>query len=297
MILACVTRAECVSSQGGVSLVDGVLSGAPQVDIYNYSGSSSTYVTTWTRPDWAAVVYIWCIGGGGGGTGGGKNTSTLVTGGSGGSSAAPSDGWFLASGLPTTLTVSIGKGSTGGAGATVSNTSGSAAGSRNDSYVGQSGCSADPRSGTAYMCNVLSYGAAAVTFTWSGQTSSVSSCTGLSHNAPGVGGAGGGIASGVANDGSDGTSGCFSPLSLGAKGTVAGVPTGYAGASYLTGLRVGGGGGGGAASVISGVNGSKGGDGGVPGGGGGGGGSGLNDTNNGGVGGAGGNGQCVFVSF
>lgn len=304
-IIATASRAFAFAGGGGFKVEDGVVSGTPQVDVYNYSGSSSTYTTTWTKPYWATVVYMWCIGGGGGGQGGNKGSSTSTATSIGGASAVPMDGWFMASNLPGSLTVVIGKGSTGGNGATTDNGTGSSGGGRRDSSIGESGCFDITTNSSRTPCLIYSYGANVATIYWTGvaggtpQQGGVANqaCLGLASYSPGAGAGGGGITTGAASDGFRGSDGCRSPESGGSGGVVTGPINGSAGSSYTSGMRVGGGGGGGAASITAGVSGGTGGAGGTPGGGGGGGGAGLNGTSNGGNGGAGGDGACVIVSF
>lgn len=287
-----------VSASGGLSLSDGTLSGVgPQVDVYNYSGSSSTYTTTWTKPSWATTVHIWCVGGGQGGQGGNKGPSSITNNSAAGSSASIAEGFYDASALPSSLTVSIGKGASGGSGATADNSSGSLSGAVNASSVGTADC-------TSTTCLVWASGGYLSTAMWLGVNggSSISpgtaqTCTLYASYAPGVGAPGGGIIAGLEAGNIAGASGCMSPSSGGSGGTVGSNRNGGNGTSYTSGRRVGGGGGCGMASVSLGVSGGNGGNGGSPGGGGGGGGAGLNATSNGGAGGAGGNGICVIVSY
>lgn len=309
LVLACViataSRGFAFDGGGGFKVEDGEVSGGPQVDVIAYSGSSTTYTTTWTRPAWATVVHLWCIGGGGGGQGGNKATSSLTNTSNGGASAAPAEGWFRASDLPSSLTVVIGKGATGGSGATTDNGTGGSGGARNDSRVGVSGCVPQAAISSQTSCLVYSYGANASSQYWTGVAGGTpqqsgsrnQTCLGLAAQAPGAGGGGGGILASTATDGYAGSDGCRSPGSGASGGTMAGTRTGSAGASYTSGRRVGGGGGGGATSMTAGVAGGNGGAGGTPGGGGGGGGGGLNGTSNGGTGGAGGDGICVITSY
>jgi hypothetical protein len=305
LLILAPSQASAFDSGGGFKIEDGIISGGPQVDVVNYSGSSATYTTTWTKPSWATTVHIWCVGGGGGGQGGNKGTLSLTNTSTGGASASPSEGWFRASDLPSTVTVVIGKGATGGNGATADNGTGGSPGGRNDSRAGPSGCVPQAAISSQTSCLVYSYGANASALTWAGVAggtpmqsgSQHQTCLGLAANAPGAGGGGGGIITSTATDGYGGSDGCRSPGSGGSGGTVAGTRAGSPGTSYTSGRRVGGGGGGGAASMTAGVTGGTGGAGGSPGGGGGGGGGGLNTTSNGGAGGAGGNGACVFITY
>jgi hypothetical protein len=298
IVLASTRCAYSFDGGGGFKVEDGLVSGKAQVDVVSYSGSSSTYTTTWTKPSWATIVHIWCVGGGAGGQGGSKGTSSLTNGGTGGASASPHEGWFRASELPSSLTVVVAKGATGGNGATTNTSTGSVSGARADSRVGSSGCVPIASSSAQTECLVYSYGSNAAALYWTGNAggnpSVTMTCTGLASYSPGGGAGGGGIITGVATSGYTGADGCQSPGSGGSGASTPGG-NGSAGASYSR--RVGGGGGSGGASITLGTNGGIGGAGGTPGGGGGGGGAGLNDTTNGGRGGDGGNGACVFVSF
>lgn len=289
----------------GFKIQDGFITGDAQIDVIDYSGASTTYITTWTKPAWATMVHIWCVGGGGGGRGGNKGNSLFTTTSTGGASSGPDERTFRASELPATLTVVIGKGSTGGSGATSNDGTGGGPGAAQHSRVGVANCSVNPTVSSQTPCLVFSWGAASGSSSWTGVSGGTplqsgvqnQTCTGLASNSPGAGGGGGGIATASATSGYAGSDGCRSPGSGGSGGLASGGLTGSNGQSYSSGRRVGGGAGGGAASVTAGVNGGTGGVGGTPGGGGGGGGAGLNDTNNGGTGGAGGNGQCVFISY
>ena len=81
-----------------------------KVDIYT-SGSGN-----WTKPSWATLIRVVCIGGGGGGGGGGSGASTTaISGGGGGGGASLNETWFLASDLGSTEPYAVGVGGSAGA--------------------------------------------------------------------------------------------------------------------------------------------------------------------------------------
>ena len=71
------------------------------VDVQIFTVASSP--GNWTKPSWAKVVRVVCIGGGGGGGGGDTAASGVIArGGGGGGGASRSEVWYDADDLGTT---------------------------------------------------------------------------------------------------------------------------------------------------------------------------------------------------
>lgn len=90
----------------------------PSGAVVNISEFTATGV--WTKPNGVNAVYVWILGGGVGGTGGGRSTTagTAVTSQVGAPGGGQNSKIFPASILPSTVTVTIGAGGTGGIGYT-----------------------------------------------------------------------------------------------------------------------------------------------------------------------------------
>lgn len=93
------------------------------IDMFNLSNpylntqvftAATTQWQTWTKPDKAKMVYIFCLGGGGGGGGGRTAAINSSTGGGGGASSAITVALYQASLLPDTLYLQVGIGGDGG---------------------------------------------------------------------------------------------------------------------------------------------------------------------------------------
>lgn len=216
---------------------------------------------TWTKPsgtDSGSLVYVQMWGGGGGG-GGRANNGGGTSGGGGGGGGAYIEGWFLASALGSTVSVTVG---TGGAGSTVGAVGGNSVFSNLTAYGGGGGNGHNQDTGRAAGGG--------------GGTTSVGSVGGAT-----TGGAGGGLLGGAGGVG--GSSGADS-------GFGGGGGCGQAGGAITGGNSIygGGGGGGGGEQTIDGESGGSSNYGGGGGGGGGqAGGAGGTSKVGGGTGGAG----------
>jgi hypothetical protein len=94
------------------------------IDMFNLSDpylntqvftAGTTQWQTWTKPDKANMIYIFCIGGAGGGGGGRTSASNSGCGGGGGASSGITVGVYQAILLPDTLYLQVGIGGQGGA--------------------------------------------------------------------------------------------------------------------------------------------------------------------------------------
>jgi hypothetical protein len=238
---------------------------------------------TWTKPAGATLVLVRLLGGGGGGASGQAVSGTNpLTGGGGGAGAALYEAYIEASGLTSTVTVTVGAGGAGGAGGLV-NTGPGSVGSRTTfgSYA--------ITDQAAYGYNMFSlspdaFGGVAERGAGNGGGGGGGGVGGAGLNAfaiyaGGGGGGGGGWTSSIGwRSGGAGGGNIVRGTSGGAAGTSAGASGSAGGAAS---------GGGGGASASSGVGGA-GGAGSYPSGGGGGGGSSRTGTiAAGGTGGAG----------
>ncbi|WP_237154981.1 DUF2793 domain-containing protein [Oryzibacter oryziterrae] len=278
-----------------------------QVDIVTSSGS-------WTKPDWARMVTIVCIGGGGGGASGRRGAAASARyGGGGGGGGGVASVQFPADELAASLSCTIGAGGSGASAVAVDNTNGNSGGAAGSTSVSSSGIEIVKAGGgwgaIGGTTSAGSGGAGGYGDSGGGNSGGAgSSNPGLgnttsnsgANNAAGSGG-GGGFLSAADATASGGIGGMGSRV-LGASGTAAGGAAGAvsaaggAGAAKLVPRGMGGGGGGGgsgnAAATTAGGNGGAGG---IPGGGGGGGGASTNGMASG-AGGVGGRGEVWFIS-
>ena len=243
---------------------------------------------TWTKPTGAKVVEVFCIGGGGGG---GKGTSgaegTLRHGGGGGGAGGAVIGQFDATGLTSTVSVTVG---TGGAGATTDGAFAAGGNGGNSSF----GSYVQAGGGNGGSCGSGFLGAGG----GAAGASSLVAAGGASGNFSGVGfqppgsnghmGSGaGGAARNAANTTSPALAGGNS--SAGAGGTGGGAASVGGNGANGSGTNGGAGGGGGGIGQV-------GGNGGTNGGGGGGGGAAIAPAASG-NGGNGGNGIVIVITY
>lgn len=257
--------------------------------------------TTWTKPSYGSMTYIYVIGGGGGGGSGRRGNS--ASGGGGGSGGGVSFFTVPTSVLNATETVTVGAGGSGGAAQTTNSTNGNSGSPGGASIFKHGGLNwiVGPAGGGGAGGNAASgSGASAV-----GQCDFLSATggngsttTGGTSGTPvaggtGAGGGGGGTASGSTSNGGTAiiartgtsTAGGVAPGGAGTIGTLA----------FLPGYAPGGGGSGGASAGDGVTAGGAGGKGGLYGGGGGGGG-GSADGANSGAGGDGENGLVLVIT-
>lgn len=270
----------------------------PLAGFANYQEFTSN--GTWTKPTGVANVYVECInGGGGGGSGRRGATSTLRCGGHGGLGGVTSSGMFLASSLPSSVSVTVGLGGAGGAAVTVDSTNGSSgvAGGKSSfgSYLGAATPAFQSAGGSATLNydnyimspfssisgpNGLGQDGTQFIFTYS-------SPGGSNRDTPGGGGGGAGITDLNTSAYAGGLGGLGFPMKKALLTQAAGGAAG--GAVGSNGSTAGDGGGGGSSNPTG--AGFAGGNGAFPGGGGGGGGASLNGFASG----AGGNGANGVV--
>jgi hypothetical protein len=272
---------------------------APIFDVFTSSG-------TWTLPPLVKHVRVLCIGGGGGGGSGRRGAAASArAGGMGGVAGNVNMGFFRASLLAATVSVTVGAGGPGGAAVTADSTngnSGSAGGASGFSTL-ISATAVAGTGGTNAASTQANSNAALSTFI-SPSAQGANSITAASA-APGTstgptsGGCGGGItAADAALDGSASAAASrlanpnVSAATAGTGGAAGGVGSDEASATEPYCGGSGGGGGGGSTAAAAGAGGA----GGNPGGGGGGGGASVNG-NNSGAGGAGGRGEVRITSY
>lgn len=278
-------------------------SSTTKVDVFTSSG-------TYTKPANALSVYAVILGGGGGGGSGRRGASTsLRTGGGGGGGGAYSRGFWPASIVGATETVTVGAGGVGGARRTADDTSGAVGVAGGASLFGVLLRAGGGGGGAAGNNSGAASGGSASSGEIIGPSGTGSSGTGGSASAGGAmitfaaasGASGGGIttADAAGNGGIGGAAGAsVLPTSLvgGTAGNNSSTAAG-AGTSAAANDPRGGAGGGGGGGRNSGTPGD-GAAGGLYGGGGGGGGAGLNGTTDSGEGGVGGDGiVIVFTSI
>lgn len=117
-------------------------SGATFPDVQTFTANG-----TWNKPTGVTVVQVTCTGGGGGGGGGTASYASSRIGGSGGGGGARIERVFPASGLASTVAVTIGAGGAGGAGRTSPGVTVATAGGASSfgtylyAYGGGAGCS------------------------------------------------------------------------------------------------------------------------------------------------------------
>lgn len=270
-----------------------------QVQIDTYTGSG-----TYTKPSWAKKVEVYLVGAGGGGGSGASLTQTSARfGGGGGASGGISWNTFDASQLPnspTTVSVTIGAGGTGGAARTNGNGNNGVAGGSSTfgdylqapgGALGQGGTNTGGSAGTATAIFVTSNQVAGTNGGQGGNQSGGNDATSSRASTTG-GGGGGGMNANATTGGAGGRGG---GISSGFRTAINGANAGTNATSVVEfmGINVGlGGGGGGAATT----GGTAGGNASGYGGGGGGGGS-SNDTAASGKGGNGSGGYCIVVSI
>jgi len=256
----------------------------------------------------AKSIEVICIGGGGGGGGGRKGaTATLRCGGGGGSAGAVSLGFFSISALgnPSSITVTVGAGGTGGGIQTTNSTNGNPGTAGGESSLsvtgtkfivaagGNLGAGGTPTNGTAGAAQ--SIGDFASLAAGAGANASNATVpTSSSNKCGGGGGGGGGISAANARTFSAQGAAGYHQLLAGGVGGGAGV-AGSPGTAPTLDQLTGGGGGGGGSQDAGGAGG--GGGAGARGAGGGGGGAGLDGVSNGGGGGAGGGGFIRIIAY
>lgn len=285
-----------------------------QIDVFSTPGSA-----TWNKNANAKHVLAFGWGGGGGGGSGARNATTgSRSGGSGGAGGAFAFGQWVASYVPSSVTVGVGAGGVGGAAVTTDATAGNGAAGATSSTFGAllnmgrggagaggltSGSPSGSTAGTGFP-NVTLYAGVA-----GGAGATTTGTNGTTPSTGGIGGTGGGGGAGAAassttaaaggNGGSHtgataGTSGSSTAVSGGTGGTAGGTAA-TAGATAGTTSTIGATGGGGgyyrtAEAGGAGANGAQ------PGGGGGGGGASDNGFASG-AGGDGGDGLVIVIQW
>lgn len=281
-----------------ISPSDADIAAPSKVTIYTSSG-------THTKDPLAKTVDITCIGGGGGGGGGARQATTIARyGGGGGAGGGLTRNTLQASGLASTLSVTVGAAGSAGAAATTNTSNGGNGGTGGDTRVQSSGSNicyafgggngnggstggggSGAGGGNGNSQVVGQNGAAGAT----GDGNSANSYTIIVGGGGGGGGASASSTTGANGGRSGGQDSVNGGSSAGSRNGSAGIPTfGSASLTYPAGQ------GGGGGAYLTGNTGGTGGVGGAYGGGGGGGGASDNGFNSG-AGGAGGAGLVVIV--
>lgn len=296
-----VVNAAVVNNTNSIAALSSTVAGlTANIQVFTVDG-------TWTKPAGAKYVSVTCIGGGGAG-GSGRRGAALSTrsGGGGGSAGVLSEKSFRASDLAGTVAVTVPTAAIGGTAIAVDATNGNAGAAGGAVSFGALVYAAGGLGGAGGTSATAAGGAAVATAMWpsvagatsNGATNPTGTAPTQVSNAPGSGGAGGGITSGNAQ--ATGSAGGGYPYSMvvpgatgGAAGTSSGSPTaGGPGASVGVAPGQGGGGGGSSRTAAAGAGGA----GGAYGGGGGGGGASENGFNSG-AGGAGGPGVVIVTTY
>lgn len=262
------------------------------VDVQTFTASG-----TWTKPALATKVEVFAVGGGGGGGSGRQGAAASVrSGGAGGGGGAYMGRTFDASGLASTVTVTVGAAGAGGAAQSSADSNGTAGGNGTTSSFGSYLRAPNGSGGAAGSAAAAAAGGGGTGLA-SGSAGAASSATGAAGSAAGAsgaaaagGGSGGGITTGdVASTGGSGGAIWTHNYGAGAAGTSGGGNGGTATDPPAATRTPGAGGGGGGSSTTT--AGGNGGNGASYGGGGGGGGASLNGFASG----AGGNGAAGIV--
>lgn len=269
------------------------------VDVFTEDG-------VWTKPNGCTKVDVILIGGGGGGGSGRKGSGLPAnSGGGGGGGGGRTEETFLASTLPSTVSVTIGQGGLGAPAITTDDTDGAAGAAGTYTFFGlhagggAGGGGGGGRSGASGTAGSRGSGSRAQ----GGVGGLAQTARGQSpvrdHYAVPTGGGGGASSSNINNAAGDGgsTPYFYGPAEFAAAGAVVGESGQDGGSYYPQHLWGTGGAGGASGSLDSAVHAGKGGDGGLYGAGGGGGGAGSSGFSNSGAGGDGAPGIAVVISY
>lgn len=125
-------QAIAIINSGGTTAINAARVNIP---LGNYQEFTSN--GTWTKPSGMTTVYVELVGGGGGGGSGARYaTSSNRGGGGGGAGGAFVSKFFAATGLSSTVSVSVGAGGSGGAAVTTDTTNGNAGSAGGNSQFG-----------------------------------------------------------------------------------------------------------------------------------------------------------------